>query len=141
MWGGAILYLSNTHLFKIQMGLGNGTNNFAELITLRHLLQFSLVKQCRHLQIYGDSKIIINWFNNISIYHAFSLRHILDDALCLRAHFDTIVCHHIYRDRNQVSDQLSKEAAVKPSGTSLILEPLDREHYKYYHRPYIDIRV
>lgn len=51
------------------MGLEAGTNNFAELITLRHLLHFSLGHQCHNLNIFGDSKIIINWFNSISTCH------------------------------------------------------------------------
>jgi len=38
--GGAILYLSETHSFKIQMGLGRGTNNYAKLITAKKLSFF-----------------------------------------------------------------------------------------------------
>ena len=102
------------------MGLDNGTNKFAELITLRHLLQFYLEKECRHVQIFGDSKIVINWFNNTSICHAHTLMNILDDALLLKSHFDSINCHHIYRERNQIFDQLSKEAVIQPRGLWLI---------------------
>lgn len=40
--GGAILYLSESHHFQIQMGLGKGINNFAELITVKYLIQFAL---------------------------------------------------------------------------------------------------
>ena len=111
------------------MVLGNGSNNYVEFISLRHLLQFALKKQCRNMQVYGDSKIIINCLNNISNYHAYSLRHILDDALHLSALFYTIICHHIYREHNQVFDHLSKEALVSPLGTWLIQKQLDEEHY------------
>jgi len=52
--GRAILYLFESHHFQIQMGLGRGTNNFAELITAKYLIQFALEKHCRNLQIFGD---------------------------------------------------------------------------------------
>jgi hypothetical protein len=42
--GGAVLFLSNTHLFRLKMGLGPGTNNFAELMSLKLLLLFALEK-------------------------------------------------------------------------------------------------
>lgn len=63
--GGAILYLSESHHFHIQMGLGRGTNNFAELITSKYLIQFALEKHCSNsnLQLFGDSKVVCNWIN------------------------------------------------------------------------------
>ena len=63
--GGAVLHLSQQHFFHFQMGLGEGTNNFAELLSLKLLLQFALEKGCKHLQIFGDSLIIINWVNKV----------------------------------------------------------------------------
>ena len=36
--GGAILHLSESHFYKIKMGLGRGTNNFAELLALKLVL-------------------------------------------------------------------------------------------------------
>jgi len=47
--GGILFHLSEHHHFKIQMGLGVGTNKFAEMISLRHILHFSLVHSCNHL--------------------------------------------------------------------------------------------
>jgi len=58
--GGAILYLNESHCFKIQINLGRGTNNFAELCTAKHIIYFAIQKQCRHLQLFGDSKIVCN---------------------------------------------------------------------------------
>ena len=82
--GGILLHLSDNHYYHVQMGLGVGNNNFAELISLRHLLHFALAHECRHLQIFGDSKIIINWFNNTFSCHVHSLRNIFDDAMHLK---------------------------------------------------------
>lgn len=103
--GGAdILYLYYTHFKNIHMGLGMGTNNYAKLITLRHLLQFSLQKHCRNIQIFGDSKIVIYLINKNSSCHSYTLRHIVEEAHTLIALFDLFVSPHIYRDRNQISD-------------------------------------
>jgi len=92
------------------MGLGDRTNNFAKLIMLRHFLYFALENGCHHIQIFGDSKLIINWFNQQSSCHMHTLRNILDETLLLKSQFDYISCHHIYRERNQVSNRLSMEA-------------------------------
>ena len=111
---GILLHKTENHLFRIHMGLGMGTNNYAELISLRHLLHFSLAHACNHIQIFGDSKIIINWFKNTSACHMHSLRNILDEIMILKAQFIYISCQRIYRERNMVADQLSKEATYIP---------------------------
>ena len=47
--GGETLYLSETHQFQIQMGIGSGTNNHAELSSLKLLLYFILENNCTYL--------------------------------------------------------------------------------------------
>jgi len=82
------------------MGLGVGLNNFTELITLRHLMHFSLGHNCMSINIYGDSKIIIDWFNNITACHTHTLSNILDEINIFKAHFNDITCNHIYKDKS-----------------------------------------
>jgi len=122
------------------MGLGIGSNNFAEIITLQHLLHFALGHNCMHIHIYGDSKIIIDWFNNITIFHTHTLSNILDEINILKAQFIDISCHHIYREHNSSADQLSKEASTLPRGEWMIQEQQGTNEYQYYHRPYIYLR-
>jgi len=98
------------------MGLGAGTNNFTELITIHHLLHFSLGHNCMSLNIYGDSKIIINWFNNITACHIHTLSNILDEVNIFKAQFNNITCNHIYREYNSCADELSKDATTLPRG-------------------------
>ena len=59
--GGTILYLTDDHYFLFSTGLGDGTNNFVELLTLKLLFLFYLEKGCLMLQVFGDSMIILNW--------------------------------------------------------------------------------
>lgn len=136
--GGAILHLSDTHSFKIQMGLGRGTNNYAEFLTAKFLIQYALHKHCTHLQLFGDSRLIVNWINKKHICNAYTLKHILDEIHRLITSFDSFTCHHIYREWNIVADHLSKEAAIRNDATWLICEEKDGVVYQHYHRPFID---
>ena len=47
---GAILYLSESHSFEVMVGLGEGSNNYAELLSLKFLLIFAAKKGCRTLE-------------------------------------------------------------------------------------------
>lgn len=135
--GGFLLYLSDQHHYQIKMGLGEGTNNFAELITLRHLLHFALAHSCNNIQIFGDSKIIINWFNSINNCDAQSLRNILDEIMVYKAQFNSIIYQHIYKEHNEAADKLSEEATTQPRGLWMIQEQHGTDQYQYYHQPYI----
>jgi len=137
-FGGAILYLNDTHCYKIQINLGRGTNNFAELSTAKHIIHFAIQKHCSHLQLFGDSKIVCNWLNDASHCHAFTLRHILDEAKRLTASFESFRCQHIFREQNTIADQLSKEAAHRQGDHWLIQEEIDGTYYQHYHRPFDD---
>jgi hypothetical protein len=39
--GGVVLYLSDLHFYKIKMGLGQGTNNYVEVMDFLLLLKFA----------------------------------------------------------------------------------------------------
>jgi len=136
--GGIIFHISASHFYHIKLGLGEGTNNFAELITLRHLLHFALSHHCNSINIYGDSQIVTNWINRISSCHSHTLNVILDEVYMLQEAFNQINVSHIYREHNQDADRLSKEAALMENGLWEITEFLEQQERKYYHRPYID---
>eukprot|EP00253_Pinus_taeda_P034418 PITA_34418 len=123
-----------------QQGCGGGflLYNFAEIISLRHLLHFALGHNCLHIHIFGDSKIIIDWFNNTKECHTHTLRNILEEINILKAQFIDISCQHIYREHNSNTDKLSKEATSLPRGEWLIQEQRGADYYQYYHRPYND---
>lgn len=86
--GGIILHLTETHFFQISMGLGHGTNNHAELISLCHPIYFAILQHCKKIQIFGDSKIVIDWFNNTVVFNAYSLRSIMDEIVFFKTYFD-----------------------------------------------------
>jgi ribonuclease HI len=88
--------------------LGQGTNNFAEILTLKLLLTFAKVKDLRHIQIFGDSIIVVNWERKPQQCHNIFLLPILEDILCLMEEFETVTISHVYRNMNMVADALSK---------------------------------
>lgn len=135
--GGFIIHINDHHYYKVKLGLGAGTNNYVELITLQHLLHFSLSHHCTSINIYGDSKIIINWFNGISDCYIHTLNIILHEVYVFKA-LNNISCSHIYREHNCNADKLSKEAALMNMGVWEITEVQGQNEYIYYHRPYID---
>ena len=102
------------------MGFGKDTKNYAELSTTKFLIQLALEKNCRYLQIFGDSKVVWDWLNKYSICNAYTLSHILDEALRLITSFDSFTCHHIYREQNTAANKLSKEAANRDPDNWLI---------------------
>ena len=57
---GGILYLSDEHFFTFSVGLGLGTNNYAECLALNLLINLALKKVVHTFQIFGDSQLVIN---------------------------------------------------------------------------------
>lgn len=67
--GGGVLFFSHSHYFNLKWGLGQGTNNVAELLALKFLLSFACEKEISNLQIFGDSMLFINWLRRTQQYH------------------------------------------------------------------------
>ena len=60
---GMMIYLSHTKYCKLKLWLGASTNSQAELLGLWGLLKFVNLIQVNNIQIVGDWKLIIDWFN------------------------------------------------------------------------------
>jgi len=137
--GGFILHMNEHLSFSIQVGLGRGANNYVELHSLKHLLLFAREQNCQKIQIFGDSQLVINWINDVYHCHLHTLRDTLDDVFTLKSQFYFIVCSHIYRERSEIVDHLSKEATQLNKGQWIVYEYRDGEFYKFFHRPFIDM--
>eukprot|EP00253_Pinus_taeda_P020931 PITA_20931 len=120
--GGIIIHKSDQHLYRTKARLGTGSNNYTELITLRNLLHFALGRNITCINIFGDSKIIIDWFNNNAICHIRTLSIILHEIQEFKSAFNIISCSHIYREHNKSADRLSKEAALMDRGVWEVTE-------------------
>ena len=98
MWGGGCLYFSIRHFFLLKAGLGARSNNYSEIMALKLLLLFVVEKDCKTLQVFGDSLLVINWVNRIQICHISRLVTILEEVMRIIIDFDSISLSHIYRE-------------------------------------------
>ena len=120
--GGALLFLSEDHFFKIAIGLGDGTNNYAEILSLKMLLVFAIEHSVKDLSIYGDSMNVINWTKGTQRCLNLNLENLMDEVLMLLSYFESFSCHHIYRSQNQEADKKSKEGLLLNKGQWKITE-------------------
>jgi ribonuclease HI len=63
---GAVIHLSENNLLRIKIGLGPGTNNFFELMSLKLLLLFTGEKGIWSIQLFGNSTNVINWVRTLN---------------------------------------------------------------------------
>jgi ribonuclease HI len=99
--GGAVLHISDSHFIKIKMGLGKGTNNYAELMALLLLLKTTIEQGLHSIQLFGDSMNVINWVQKTQSCHNIFLQPILEEISTLLASFDSFTIRHVYRNRTQ----------------------------------------
>ena len=84
---------------------GRGTNTFGEFMALRILMKATMDLGLKHLQIFGDSDLVISSMNGQIIHLpslAVSFRHI-------KVHFDSLIFTHIFHEHNCLADAFSKE--------------------------------
>lgn len=120
------------------MGLGAGTNNFAELQSLNLLLIFALEKGCSSLTCFGDSMNVINWVKRTQECRNLRLGNLLSEIRMILLSFDNFTCRHVYRENNKEADRASKEGIPKAFGTWHVTEVIDGRSLGYYHRPFIE---
>ena len=65
MCDGVVLYFDTHNYILLKVGFGEGSNNFVELNAIRFLMSKALEWGVQLIQIFGDSKITINWANGV----------------------------------------------------------------------------
>eukprot|EP00253_Pinus_taeda_P030772 PITA_30772 len=119
---GLCIHLNHDHTLKASVGLGPGSNNYAELSALRLLICWSLQRNISTIQIFGDSMNVVKWVNGNEICQNQILKPILEDILSLKSRFNNFSICHIYRDKNTAADQLSKAGLQQVLGSWSIEE-------------------
>lgn len=134
--GGGILHFSNSHYYTLTSGMGAGTNNYAELMSLKLLMAFALEKNCKVIIVYGDSKNVINWINGTQRCTNIRLVNIVEDIKSLQMVFDSFTGHHVYRERNEEADQASKEGSHMDLGHWKISEFVN-DHFQEQQKTFM----
>ena len=99
---------SETHYFKLWMGVVRGVNMRENLLSVCGFLWFFKRIHVFHIQIVGDSKVIIDREKEISSLHSLTLENWSRHVRCLFYEFSFISFEHIYREFNANFDRLSK---------------------------------
>ena len=120
------------------VGLGEGGNNRAELLSLKILLIFAAEKGCINLKVFGDSLNVINWVKRIQACRDLVLQNILLSLWDVIDSYDLIICTHVYRENNCQADAASKDGLQMDAGVWKIKERLDDVVFEYYHCPFIE---
>jgi len=66
--------------------------------------------------VFGDSKVILDWFDGKSQLKVLTLQYLMKNIIDLKASFIWIQCFHIQRQFNYVANSLSKLALGKEFG-------------------------
>ena len=84
--------------------------------------------------------LVIEWEKETVQCHVMILLPILEEVFRIKQQFNQIYFTHVYRERNGVADQLSKEASQRhiDFGLCKITEHSHVGSSSYYHRPFFE---
>jgi hypothetical protein len=125
MWSRGGPLLNPFSLYSHQICSRWGLKQQSKLIALWVLLEAAKEKDVAKLQVFGDSKMAIDWAcrrTSIEIPHLASIMR--DIKLTFRA-FERLSFHHILRELNTKADELSKQALEMQSEAFSFYEYMD----------------
>ena len=108
---GAVIYKNDDEIWTQSKFIGkNETNNVAEYNGLIIGLEEAVNQNIKHLQVKGDSELVIKQMNNLYKVKAEKLLPLFNKAKKLQTNFTNIQFQHIYRKDNARADHLSNIA-------------------------------
>ena len=88
---------------------GQGTSNKAEYIGLYEGVKKAVELGIKHIEIFGDSELIINQVNGNFRCKKASLKYYRDEIQKLTTSFHTCVITHVPRNKNKKADKLCRK--------------------------------
>ena len=110
---GVSIQENDDEIHTISEAIGIASNNVAEYKSLIFALQYSLENNFLNLEIFLDSKLVVEQINGNFKVKSDNLKKLNSDALNLLKKFDSISINHIYREQNKRADQLANMALDK----------------------------
>jgi ribonuclease HI len=95
---------------------GEGSNTKEELVGAWASLTIAKILEIQHVQILGDSKIVIEWLNHKGNLQAINIEGWKRRIRVLASTFQGISFQHIFREYNEEAYLLSKEAITTTRG-------------------------
>ena len=128
--------MKESHSLKFRAGMGQGTNNYAKLMDLKLLLTMASEKGITPLQIFGDSMVVIKWMKRGNSLSSYLLQPLFDELKGITCVFNFISFQHVYREKNQIVDGLSKAGLHMAFGQWFIQAKEEGELNKYHQPPF-----
>jgi len=97
---GGIIKLNDHIVYKLTLNCGGGTNTRAELLGAWAILTLAQRLSITDIHIMGDSKIVIDWLNDIGSLQVISIDCWKDRVRELIKQFSVITFAHVYREEN-----------------------------------------
>jgi len=104
------MYIIHNHYIHIRYLRGGKTNNREELIALWTLLETTKETNMINVQVFDDSKPVIDWERDQNNIQNPRLASVLRDIKLIFRKFECISFQHILRELNTKEDEISKEA-------------------------------
>ena len=111
--GGVITTLGGQVVSEVTSYLGIQTNNVAEYQALRLTLERAIELNLKHVEVFMDSKLVVEQLNGMWQIKALNLKIIYDEIKQLISKFESITFTHIYRKFNKHADRLANDAIDK----------------------------
>ena len=114
--GGAIYDKNGTRRDSFSWGLGQKTNNQAEIQGLLKACQIARDRGYKDFQAFGDSEILIKNLNSDTLFTNASLNKTLRRLKRVLLNFDSYKFFHILRTSNSEADQLENKGCTLRKG-------------------------
>ena len=101
-------------------GLGQKTNNQAEMLGLFKACHIAREKGIKDLQVFGDSEIIIKNLNKETRFNNASLNKLLDRLKRVLQDFNSCKLYHILRTSNTEADQMANKGSILMKGLLIV---------------------
>eukprot|EP00253_Pinus_taeda_P027254 PITA_27254 len=120
--GGVIYSLDGDRKDIFYWGLGQKSNNQAELLGLLKVCQIARDKGVKKLQVFGDSELIIKNLNTGDRFNNPSLNKILGRLKRVLQFFDSCKFYHILRNLNSEADKMANKGSAIMKGLIFVNE-------------------
>lgn len=94
------IYPNDTQCIKVKAGLGEGSNNYAELLALKLLLRLAAHIVIFKIQVFGDCLLVINWITGDSRMTNLVLNPIFDEIKSSRLVFNSVCFERVHKEFN-----------------------------------------
>ncbi len=110
MTSGYLIQDDDGHIISSQtIKGGEGTSNKAEYIGLYEGIKKAVNLGIKHIEIFGDSQLVINQVNGNFRCKKASLKYYRDKIQKLVTNFHTCVITHVPRNKNKKADKLCRK--------------------------------